>query len=120
MTVAQLKNDIATEEPGLVEHPTSKRIYEACAFAHEKRALVVIHGGAGVGKTTTLSRYESDHWQSAYHVNLHLVKTPMAMLEAIAERAYPAAVASGYRQATIRRALVEHFRRQQGPGTFAR
>ncbi len=124
MTVARLKKQIdvlddAPErvenisvdgpEPGLIETPTSKRIYQACAHAQERPALVLVYGAAGVSKTTTALRYVQDKRPTAYHVNLLGVATPTSMLVVIAERVYPSALADSYRKVALMRSLVYHL-----------
>ncbi len=126
MTVARLKKQIdvlddAPEqaenisvdgpEPGLIETPTSKQIYQACAHAQETPALVLIYGAAGVSKTTTALRYVQDKRPTAaYHVNLLGVATPTSMLVVIAECVYPSALADSYRKVALMRSLVYHLR----------
>src|SRR6266702_4164450 len=95
-------------EPGLVETPTSKQIYQACAHAQATPALVLIYGAAGVSKTITASRYQRDNPIGCYHINLHGVSTPASMLEMIAESVYPPAGAGSYRTVPLMRVLAEH------------
>lgn len=128
MTVAKLKKEIEGPddtlvqgksipvdgpEPALVETPTSRRIYQACAHAQKTPTLVLIYGAPGVSKTTTALRYVRDHRGDAYHVNLLGVVTPAAMLQMIAECVYPPALAGSYRNAAVTRALVNHLRSDQ-------
>src|SRR5258708_25279915 len=125
MTAARLKRqiDVADDAPAqvgntpingqereLVETPTSKKIYQACAHAQETPALVLIYGAPGVSKTITAERYQREHRHEVYHINLLGVVTPASMLELIAERVYPPAGACSYRTIPLMRALAEHLR----------
>lgn len=47
--------------PGFVMTPTAERIMEAVSYAHHACDVVLIHGGAGVGKTRTLAEYRDQH-----------------------------------------------------------
>src|SRR5258708_3364226 len=96
-------------EPGLVETPTSKQIYRACAHAQETPALVLIYGAPGVSKTITASRYQRGHGD-AYHINLLGVAAPGSMLQMIAARVYPPAGFGSYRTAPLMRVLEGHLR----------
>lgn len=47
--------------PPWVETFTAKRIYDALAWGQMGCDIVVVYGGAGLGKTTTLRRYQREH-----------------------------------------------------------
>lgn len=96
-------------EPGVVETPTSGQIYRACAHAQETPALVLIYGAPGVSKTITASRYQREHHNDAFHINLLGVATPASMLQMIAERIYPPAGFGSYRTAPLMRVLESHL-----------
>ncbi len=123
MAIAKLKDQVDLDDdapriegaaiegpqPDLVETPTSRKIYQACAHAQNTPTIALVYGGAGVSKTTTAERYQRDH-RGAYHVNLQGVVTPSAMLVTVAERVYPPALAGSYRNVAIMRSLTYHLR----------
>lgn len=94
-------------EPGIVETPSHKKIYQA--FAHAQAgALVLVYGGAGVGKTTAAARYAQEHSErgrTAYHVNLLGVTTPSSMLHTIADGVNSPAAFGAYRNVSLMREL---------------
>lgn len=47
--------------PGFVVTPTASKIMDAVSYAHHASDVVLIHGGAGTGKTRTLREYRDQH-----------------------------------------------------------
>lgn len=60
---AQIEQVSATlpASPGYVATPTSERIVATLTYAHIAQDLVIIYGGAGVGKTETIKYYAENH-----------------------------------------------------------
>lgn len=46
--------------PAFVMTPTAEKVMNAVAYAHHAGDIVLIYGGAGVGKTSTINQYKSD------------------------------------------------------------
>lgn len=110
-TIAIAPPTIDGAEPGIVETPSHRKIYQTCSHA-QKGQLVLIYGGAGVGKTTAAARYAAEHREygkTAYHINLLGVKSPAAMLQAIAEGTHARAAVGAYRNVSLMRALADHL-----------
>jgi len=96
-------------EPQCVETPTHKKIYHACAHAH-RGDLVLVYGAGGVGKSTALIRYAEQHQKyghQAHYFSLHGIKTPAAMLQAIAEVLRVPGAFGAYRNVPLLRALAD-------------
>jgi hypothetical protein len=45
------------DAPGWIETPTAGRVYDAISYAHMAGDVVVVYGGAGLGKTETIEHY---------------------------------------------------------------
>lgn len=98
-------------EPGIIQTPSHRKIQRCCTHA-QNGALVLIYGGAGVGKTTAAARYVNDHQEygkTAYHINLLGVKSPAAMLHTIAEGVRAPISVGAYRNVSLMRALADHL-----------
>ncbi len=98
-------------EPGIVQTPSHKKVHQGCAYA-QHGALVLIYGGAGVGKTTAAARYVNNHQEcgkTAYHINLLGVKSPASMLQTIAEGVRSPGSFGAYRNVSLMRALADYF-----------
>jgi DNA transposition AAA+ family ATPase len=80
-------------------------------FEHaHKGALVLGYGGAGVGKTSAAARYAKEHWEfdnKAFHINLHCVQTPTAMLHAIADAINAPGRFGAYRNLSMRQVIAD-------------
>ncbi len=48
-------------EPGWVETPTARRIFQTLEMGQFLKSLVVVYGAAGAGKTKTCEHYASEH-----------------------------------------------------------
>lgn len=53
--------DHLLQGPNFVMTPTASRIFDAISYADHARDVVLIHGGAGIGKTKTLKEYRDQH-----------------------------------------------------------
>lgn len=49
------------DSPDFVLTPTSEKIMQTVQYAHHAGDIVLIYGGAGVGKTQTIEQYVSEH-----------------------------------------------------------
>lgn len=106
-------NDALAGEPELViaETPSFRRVTQGCEYAHTG-ALVLIYGGAGVGKTTAAKVYASAHWEhgkAAYYINMHGVKSPAAMLQTIAEGMGAHSALGAYRNVSLMQSLADRL-----------
>lgn len=69
-----------------VETATSRKIADTLDYARLAPAIVVIYGGAGVGKTTTLERYASTHRGTLLVSAAQCRQTTKAMLLEVAHQ----------------------------------
>ncbi len=94
-----------------VSTETTQKIMGALEFAKSTPTIVVIYGGAGVSKTTTAIRYVDSHSirvgeGKAYYVSAsRWIKSPTAILEAIAERI--GLYAGAYRNEKLAKSILE-------------
>jgi hypothetical protein len=60
-------------DPGWVDTPTSQSIWAALQHAQTKPTIVLIHGGAGIGKTWTINDYREEKKSKYGRYNVYLV-----------------------------------------------
>jgi DNA transposition AAA+ family ATPase len=70
--------------PGYIETPTAKAFFSALEFAQFTPDFVVVSGGAGVGKTTTVGRYKATHPNVTVLTCEPAFQTPRMMLDRLA------------------------------------
>ncbi len=68
-------------EPEWVDTPTSIEIEHTLRCAQTQPTIAMIHGGAGLGKTLTMSRYQykNSHRVNGYRTNVHIITAHPAM-----------------------------------------
>lgn len=102
-------------EPGWVETPTSAEIMAALEYARVNATISLIYGGAGVGKTQTAVQYTSGRSDPnecrAYYVTAaRWIRSPTAILQAIAESIAASLAAYAYRTDTLAKAVLMNLR----------
>lgn len=51
----------APEPPPYAETQAAREVLAVCQYAHENRTIGIIHGDAGLGKTMSIRKYQSEH-----------------------------------------------------------
>lgn len=102
-------------EPGWVETPTSAEIMAALEYARVNATISLIYGGAGVGKTQTAVQYTASRSfpteGRAYYVTAaRWIRSPAAILQAIAETIQSSLAAYAYRTDTLAKAVLNSLR----------
>lgn len=101
-------------EPGWVETPTSAEIMAALEYARVNETISLIYGGAGVGKTQTAVQYTGNRGYPtegrAYYVTAaRWIRSPTAILQAIAESIAASLAAYAYRTDTLAKAVLNNL-----------
>ncbi len=105
-------NEALPKFPAYVETPTGERIQEVLHYGQMSVDIVVVYGGAGLGKTTALKRYVEDHLNCWMVTMSPATASTGAALEIIAEAAGIKEIPG--RTARIQRVLVDRFRHTGG------
>jgi hypothetical protein len=101
------------DPPGWIATPTGERVLSALAYGQMAADLVVIYGGAGLGKTRAVSQYAATRPNVWIATMSPATSTPSACLEEICE-ALGMREGPGGSAARMQRALIRRLRDTKG------